>query len=659
MRRTPYPHQQEAVSAIAAHFSAGATRCKVIMACATGKTLVSAWASQRLGVRRIVFLAPSIHVAGQAAKEWAAVGIEASAVVCSDSEASENSVVTTDAARIADTIRGRDDWAVFGTYASADRIGAALLSLNVSADALICDEAHHIAGKEGKKFAGVLFDDVLPAKRRMFFTATPRVASRGDDVGMNDAALFGEVAHYLGFGEAIRRKLIADYTVRCIEVPAETNLDDVAAMHAAIHAAIAREMRAGLRAPLLFRSSIKAAKFSAARFEEMGIAAGVVHGGQSIKVRLSTIADTLARGGVVLTVDALGEGVDVPAFGAAGFIDSRSSLIKIVQNVSRALRTGGDPDKVAVIVVPVCVKPGERVEILGTMGRVLSALREHDERMEDVIRAMIAERQGGRPASEEQRAQVVAWGLRDILDGPAGGAVLRDVVGEDGWIFERGFARLLAFVEREGHARVHTHHSEGGFPLGRWVSHRRAAGGDHPTAHRLSQIPGWRWGKRRPAWEESLAEWSHYVRIHGRRPRVAHGDPDERTLGQWGASVRKRAKQGLLAPHQKEMLARSTEWDDLPSRRPCTDDGRKRGQASFVATARAKSATVTRKVVTVVGAAGSVALVEARAEGVTRQNMARAIKDGLVAKSGTYHRPLYRLTPAGKAALAAKAEGSP
>jgi superfamily II DNA or RNA helicase len=64
-----------------------------------------------------------------------------------------------------------------------------------------------------------------------------------------------------------------------------------------------------------------------------------------------------------------------------------------------------------------------------------------------------------------------------------------------GW--EDGFARLVEFVEREGHARVPQKHAEGGFKLGQWVSTQRrvfkATVLSDERRRRLEALPGWVW----------------------------------------------------------------------------------------------------------------------------------------------------------------------
>jgi hypothetical protein len=67
--------------------------------------------------------------------------------------------------------------------------------------------------------------------------------------------------------------------------------------------------------------------------------------------------------------------------------------------------------------------------------------------------------------------------------------------------FEAKFAVLMAFVEREGHARVPVEHMEGGATkLGRWVHDRRTAyrRGElgEATIRRFEALPGWTWYPR-------------------------------------------------------------------------------------------------------------------------------------------------------------------
>ncbi len=122
--------------------------------------------------------------------------------------------------------------------------------------------------------------------------------------------------------------------------------------------------------------------------------------------------------------------------------------------------------------------------------------------------------------------------------------------------FEEGFAKLRAFVKREGHARVPTWHLENGFRLSMWVSARRrqhAAGKLPPSrARRLQALPGWCWRVFDAMFGEGLEHLHRFAKRegHARVPR----DHVERgfRLGQWVQSVRGRS---LTKKRERALMA--------------------------------------------------------------------------------------------------------
>ncbi|WP_406011734.1 helicase-related protein [Streptomyces sp. NBC_00984] len=87
---------------------------------------------------------------------------------------------------------------------------------------------------------------------------------------------------------------------------------------------------------------------------------------------------------VLSSVKVLGEGVDTANCDSVAFCDARGSVIDIVQMVGRALRIKPGQGKIASLVVPVFLAPGETPDEMltsdayGTLAKVLSALRAHD-----------------------------------------------------------------------------------------------------------------------------------------------------------------------------------------------------------------------------------------------------------------------------------------
>ena len=73
---------------------------------------------------------------------------------------------------------------IFCTYHSAARVAEALRSTGVVVDLLVGDEAHRCTGRLSKRDAQPLSDSFIPASRRLFLTATPRLfGSRRDAEG--------------------------------------------------------------------------------------------------------------------------------------------------------------------------------------------------------------------------------------------------------------------------------------------------------------------------------------------------------------------------------------------------------------------------------------------------------------------------------------------
>lgn len=253
----PRPHQREAIEGIESAFAEN-DRCKAIMACGTGKTLMSLRLAEDYlnGSGLVLFCAPSISLVGQSMREWLSQSRAklSPLVVCSDSKASrqEDAIpmtlasfeypATTDPKRLmehyaASRRRNPDGLVVvFSTYQSIDVIHQAQEMGLPEFDLIVCDEAHRTTGsalpgvskKDASAFMKVHYDENVQAKKRLYMTATPRIygetAKRKgaeDDftiASMDDESLYGPVAYQIKFGEAVEKKLLTDYKVVVLAV---------------------------------------------------------------------------------------------------------------------------------------------------------------------------------------------------------------------------------------------------------------------------------------------------------------------------------------------------------------------------------------------------------------------------------------------------------
>ncbi|WP_445270792.1 Helicase associated domain protein [Streptomyces sp. DSM 41634] len=186
------PHQEEAVEAIVRgldippgkRIPEAGLRATVVAACGTGKTFIAAAAALRLARHgRVLVLLPTLDLLTQTAREWRLAGHTGPAVaVCSledDPQLWQLDVRTTTSAPQLGLWHGRGPVTVYATYASLPVLaeaheGAYGLPMDVF-DLIVVDEAHRTSGSAGKAWADVHRQEVIPAMRRLYMTATPRI----------------------------------------------------------------------------------------------------------------------------------------------------------------------------------------------------------------------------------------------------------------------------------------------------------------------------------------------------------------------------------------------------------------------------------------------------------------------------------------------------
>ena len=257
-RKSPLPHQQEAISNAATGLAEPGSRGKLIMACGTGKTFTSLRIAEDLAGHggRVLYLVPSLALMSQTVREWAAdtrLSLRAYAA-CSDAQVGRRRrrnddridmdtldlafPATTDAAKLAQEAAppAFDQLiVVFATYHSLPVIAEAQRDHGLpDFDLAICDEAHRtagarIAGEEESHFVQIHDQQNVQADRRLYMTATPKVyaasaRSKAGEVNaalcsMEDEELYGPVLYEIGFGNAVEQGLLTDYKVIVLTVP--------------------------------------------------------------------------------------------------------------------------------------------------------------------------------------------------------------------------------------------------------------------------------------------------------------------------------------------------------------------------------------------------------------------------------------------------------
>ncbi|MET8771790.1 Helicase associated domain protein [Streptomyces sp. NPDC004658] len=461
------PHQAEAVDAVVNHLQdppggripPEGLRTQVIAATGSGKTLIAVESARRLSARRVLVLVPTRDLLTQMAGAWRRGGRRGAMVGVCDlrPEESDGIPCTTDPDELLSWVQDLEQVTVFATYAA---VGLGKLQRAHEAglpvwDLMIIDEAHRTSGDGLKPWAAVHHQARIPAVRRLYMTATPRVwEAEGEQPRLvasmdRDSPVFGPVAYELKLSEAIQRGIVAPYQVVCLDIRdpdlyaalAEgTGGSDrvrgarLAALQTGLLTAARRER---LRRILTFHSRVSEAEAMArgvpsvaARLAEDDpelfppaerVWANWLYGDHAPGYRREVLAefasdfiggarsDIPAAVRVLSSVKVLGEGVDTAQCDAVAFCDARGSMVDIVQMVGRALRLSQGEGKLASLVVPVFLGPDEDADDLltsdayGTLAKVLGALRAHDA---DTIEALADPRQRSGRRTGDEDAQV-------------------------------------------------------------------------------------------------------------------------------------------------------------------------------------------------------------------------------------------------------------
>jgi hypothetical protein len=268
---------------------------------------------------------------------------------------------------------------------------------------------------------------------------------------------------------------------------------------------------------------------------------------------LSEFASGIATDGTVVekgflgSVKVLGEGVDTKNCDSVYWADVRGSMPDLVQAVGRALRMQPGEGKVASLVVPVLLGPGETADNMltsrafGGLAKLLEALRAHDARVVEQlaeqqarssVRGVQSRSRVDGEGGESDRSDRVSVPARELLKfstprDPTQLAVFINlrVINPEHAHWRRGIEAAVIYQRVHGDLKVpftyrvpgrddQKAEAEGwpaslaGFPLGQWIADARRfyARGDM-DADRVEQLEklGMVWSHFDVAWEEGLA----------------------------------------------------------------------------------------------------------------------------------------------------------
>ncbi|MER7743520.1 Helicase associated domain protein [Streptomyces sp. NPDC096538] len=610
------PHQREAVDSVLRSLELSARsrvperglRTQVIMATGSGKTLVAVRSAEELHAGRVLVLVPSLDLLAQTEAAWHEGGRRGPMIGVSSLRGEEVPFPnTTDADELVEWTRDLQKVTVYATYASLglgtlERAHAGGLA---SWDLIVVDEAHRVSGRIGKPWAVVHDNQKIPSLRRLYMTATPRLWQLGDEgeagapgelvASMEDdpEGPFGSRAFTLTLSDAIDRGICAPYQVVCVDVTdtalqaaqllgaegrsVEVRGARLAALQTALVKASAEE---GFRRTLVFHHQVREAEAFAAGLPDVAaqlhaadpelypktIWADWLCGDHKPLHRrrlLGDFAAGIATDGTVVekcflcSVKVLGEGVDTKHCDSVYWADVRGSMPDLVQAVGRALRIQPGEGKVASLVVPVLLGPGETADNMltsrafGGLAKLLEALRAHDARIVESLaeqqapsryKSVSKDGSGTSAGGSGEGSGGVSAPAKALLKfstprDPAALAAFINlrVLNPEHEHWRRGVEAAVIYAREHGDLRVpftfrvpavDDQEAEGGgwpaslagFPLGQWTADARrfyARGDmDEDRAAQLEKL-GMIWSHFDIAWEEGLSAARGWAAEHG------------------------------------------------------------------------------------------------------------------------------------------------
>ncbi len=330
---------------------------------------------------------------------------------------------------------------VFCTYQSLDVLSKGIGKLDkFGFDLTIFDEAHRTAGTSDSGLFGLaLHDNNIPSKKRLFMTATERlvrpwIVKKAQEMNrvvfsMDDPVLYGSILYRFSFGDAIQQKVISDYRIIVAGVKNKEVYQWIASNKLLVDVRkgtpeyitfaqnifrqiiLIKSMKElSISKCITFHSTVKNAQafINGVSSQDLSLRVAFeklwmkptdevyldhVNGSMSAgerKERLDLFKDS--KYGVISNARCLTEGVDVPIIDSIYFVNSKNSLIDIVQACGRALRKPKDRhDKIAYFIVPILLPDENDVgQVINQVDfemlhNLIQSLRDQDQRLEQWI----------------------------------------------------------------------------------------------------------------------------------------------------------------------------------------------------------------------------------------------------------------------------------
>jgi len=567
---TKRDYQLNAIEAGKKHFETN-TEGELIMACGTGKTLVSFWIIEQFLPKKVIYVVPSLLLVNQTYRELLPQNYFDKVILfCSDAEIKiEEKIIniSTDE-NIFNNINPDDKLLVISTYNSLSKLA------NINFDFAIFDEFHKIiCGEEFKK-------DVEDCKseKKLYMTATKKVITSDDEIDTKTKNVFFKY----GFDRAIEDGYLCDYDIILYtytenEIENYARKNNIEKNHYLINQIILDKLYSGkiITKCLTYFSRVENAKVfsnncSKMDFMTKNVSNYTFSGDNTIKYRSkcveSFISDELSA---LHTAKVLQEGINIPSVDSVFFCDPRESQIDIIQCIGRALRLS-QGKTMAHIIIPIQYDESIDADNFNSkydfMVSILGSLNKHDDRIIKEIRQAKSEKRKPKFMKyfESEEMDVKFDKLRDFYE-RIDYIIIKDIESlRQSW--DKRYEEVKKYLEENNKYPSRNSENEEIKSLSEWVSTQRKNIKKLSSERKkmLESLSEWQWKvfeiKRKKTWDASYEELKKYLEKNNNKYPSRHSENEEiKLLRSWVSHQRQNIKK-LSLDNRKNQLELLMGW---------------------------------------------------------------------------------------------------